>query len=73
MTVRASTRTIPAPAVTIVPATDLGNVEVAKAGNLYLLTDQRGDIRIDGRGLGLYDLDTRDPVDLGPAPQWLRS
>ena len=59
MTVRASTRTIPAPAVTIVPATDLGSVEVAKAGNLYLLTDQRGDIRIDGRGLGLYDLDTR--------------
>ncbi|HEX5451677.1 MAG TPA: glycogen debranching N-terminal domain-containing protein, partial [Candidatus Limnocylindrales bacterium] len=40
-------------------ATDLGNVEVAKSANLYLLTDQRGDIRIDGRGLGLYDLDTR--------------
>ncbi len=59
MTVRASTRTIPAPAVTIQPATDLGSVEVAKSGNLYLLTDQRGDIRIDGRGLGLYDLDTR--------------
>ena len=59
MSVRATTRTIPAPAATIVPATDLGNVEVAKAGNLYLLTDQRGDIRIDGRGLGLYDLDTR--------------
>ena len=59
MSVRGTTRTIPAPAVTIVPATDLGNVEVAKAGNLYLLTDQRGDIRIDGRGLGLYDLDTR--------------
>ncbi|HEV8403250.1 MAG TPA: glycogen debranching N-terminal domain-containing protein [Candidatus Limnocylindrales bacterium] len=54
-----TTRTIPAPAATIVPATDLGNVEVAKSANLYLLTDQRGDIRIDGRGLGLYDLDTR--------------
>ena len=59
MSVRTTTRTIPAPTATIVPATDLGNVEVAKAGNLYLLTDQRGDIRIDGRGLGLYDLDTR--------------
>jgi glycogen debranching enzyme len=59
MTVRAATRTIPAPAATIQPATDLGSVEVAKSGNLYLLTDQRGDIRIDGRGLGLYDLDTR--------------
>jgi glycogen debranching enzyme len=58
-TTQPKTRTIPAPAVTIVPATDLGNVEVAKSGNLYLLTDQRGDIRIDGRGLGLYDLDTR--------------
>ena len=45
--------------VTIVPATDLGSVEVAKRGNLYLLTDPRGDIRVDGRGLGLYDLDTR--------------
>ena len=40
-------------------ATDLGNVEVAKHGNLYLLTDPRGDVRIDGRGLGLYELDTR--------------
>jgi len=52
-------RIIPAPAPTIVPATDLGSVEVAKEGNLYLLTDARGDIRLDGRGLGLYDLDTR--------------
>ena len=52
-------RSIPAPAVTIVPATDLGSVEIAKRGNLYLLTDPRGDIRVDGRGLGLYDLDTR--------------
>ncbi len=59
MSVPTSARTIPPPVVTIVPATDLGNVEVAKSGNLYLLTDQRGDIRIDGRGLGLYDLDTR--------------
>ena len=52
-------RTIPAPPPTIIPATDLGNVEVAKEGNLYLLTDPRGDIRLDGRGLGLYELDTR--------------
>ena len=59
MSVRTTTRTIPAPAAAIVPATDLGNVEVAKSGNFYLLTDQRGDIRIDGRGLGLYELDTR--------------
>ena len=59
MSVRARARTIPAPATTIVAATDLGNVEVAKHGNLYLLTDPRGDVRIDGRGLGLYELDTR--------------
>ena len=59
MSVRARARTIPPPATTIVAATDLGNVEVAKHGNLYLLTDPRGDVRIDGRGLGLYELDTR--------------
>ncbi|MEO8438319.1 MAG: glycogen debranching N-terminal domain-containing protein, partial [Chloroflexota bacterium] len=53
------TRTIDVPPATIVPATDLGSVEVAKEGNFYLLTDQRGDIRLDGRGLGLYELDTR--------------
>ena len=52
-------RTVPVSAPTIIPATDLGNVEVAKEGNLYLLTDPRGDIRLDGRGLGLYELDTR--------------
>jgi hypothetical protein len=57
--VHSPTRTVPAPVVAIVPATDLGSVEVAKRGNWYLLTDGRGDIRIDGRGLGLYDLDTR--------------
>jgi glycogen debranching enzyme len=59
MPARSSTRNVPAPVATIVPATDLGSVEVAKSGNVYLLTDGRGDIRIDGRGLGLYDLDTR--------------
>ena len=56
---RAGTRTIPAPTPTILPATDLGRVEIAKHGNLYLLTDGQGDILKDGRGLGLYDLDTR--------------
>ena len=40
-------------------ATDLGNVQVLKHANLYLLTDQFGDIHADGRGLGLYDGDTR--------------
>lgn len=59
MTAHAEPRTIPAPTVSIVAATDLGSVAVAKHGNLYLLTDARGDIRVDGRGLGLYDLDTR--------------
>jgi glycogen debranching enzyme len=59
VTSHAELRTIPAPTVSIVPATDLGSVAVAKRGNLYLLTDPRGDIRVDGRGLGLYDLDTR--------------
>jgi glycogen debranching enzyme len=56
---RARAATIPAPTPNIIPATDLGHVEIAKHGNLYLLTDGRGDIRIDSRGLGLYDLDTR--------------
>ena len=56
---RAGTRTIPAPDADDRPATDLGRVEIAKHGNLYLLTDGQGDILQDGRGLGLYDLDTR--------------
>ena len=59
----------PSPAPTIIPATDLGNVEVAKEGNLYLLTDPRGDIRMDGRGLGLYQLDTRILSTCDPASQ----
>ncbi len=59
MSRRTAVRTVPAPTPTIVAATDLGNVEVAKHGNWYLLSDQRGDVRVDGRGLGLYDLDTR--------------
>src|SRR6187399_341992 len=56
---RPAPRTIPARTPTIIPATDLGSVEVAKEGNLYLLTDPRGDIRLDGRDLGMYELDTR--------------
>jgi glycogen debranching enzyme len=52
-------RWLPAPSPTIHPATDLGGVAVLKHGNLYLLTDSFGDIHPDGRGLGLYDLDTR--------------
>ena len=55
----ASTRLLPAPHPTIVPATDLGGVGVLKHGNLYLLSDAFGDIHPDSRGLGLYDLDTR--------------
>jgi glycogen debranching enzyme len=59
MPARPRLRTIPPPRPMILAATDLGSVEVAKHGNLYLLTDPRGDIRADGRGLGLYELDTR--------------
>jgi glycogen debranching enzyme len=43
----------------IVKATDLGSVQVLKQGNLYLLTDNFGDVHPDSRGLGLYDGDTR--------------
>ena len=50
---------LPPPHPTIVPATDLGGVGVLKHGNLYLLSDQFGDVHPDSRGLGLYDLDTR--------------
>jgi glycogen debranching enzyme len=46
----------PAP---IEKATDLGNVQVLKHENLFLLTDQFGDIHPDSRGLGLYLGDTR--------------
>src|SRR3954468_15192253 len=40
-------------------ATDLGSVQVLKHENLFLLTDQFGDIHADSRGLGLYLGDTR--------------
>ena len=56
---RPEVRFVPAAPTPIEKATDLGNVQVLKHGNLYLLTDQFGDIHADGRGLGLYDRDTR--------------
>ena len=46
-----------APAV--VRATDLTGVHVLKHENMFLLSDARGDVRPDGRGLGLFDGDTR--------------
>ena len=45
--------------VPIEKATDLGSVQVLKHGNLFLLTDQFGDIHSDSRGLGLYRDDAR--------------
>jgi len=43
----------------IVPATDLTGVHVLKHENLFMLSDSHGDVRPDGRGLGLFDGDTR--------------
>ena len=43
----------------IVRATDLTGVHVLKHENLFMLSSAHGDIRPDGRGLGLYDSDTR--------------
>ena len=43
----------------IVRATDLTGVHVLKHENLFMLTNAHGDIRSDGRGLGLYHSDTR--------------
>ena len=55
----ARVRYLPARAVPIVKATDLGSVQVLKHGNRFLLTDSFGDIHPDSRGLGLYYGDTR--------------
>ena len=55
----APVRFMPARAVPVVKATDLGSVQVLKHGNRYLLTDSFGDIHPDSRGLGLYHGDTR--------------
>jgi glycogen debranching enzyme len=43
----------------IIPATDLGNVQVLKHSTAFLLSDQFGDVHPDSRGLGLYQDDTR--------------
>lgn len=43
----------------IVRATDLTGVHVLKHENLFMLSSAHGDIRSDGRGLGMYDSDTR--------------
>lgn len=56
---RAAVRYFPARVGPIEKATDLGNVQVLKHENLFLLTDQFGDIHADSRGLGLYLGDTR--------------
>ena len=48
----ARVRYLPARAVPIVKATDLGSVQVLKHGNRFLLTDSFGDIHPDSRGLG---------------------
>ena len=55
----ARVRYLPARAVPIVKATDLGSVQVLKHGNRFLLTDSFGDIHPNSRGLGLYYGDTR--------------
>ncbi|HYM83817.1 MAG TPA: glycogen debranching N-terminal domain-containing protein [Candidatus Dormibacteraeota bacterium] len=52
-------RSMAPPPISIVPATDLGSVITLKQGELYLLTDQFGDVHPDTRGLGLYRHDTR--------------
>ena len=43
----------------IVAATDLGGSTVLKRGGVFLLTDERGDVVPDPRGLGMYVGDTR--------------
>jgi glycogen debranching enzyme len=55
----AGVRFLPAILAAVVHATDLGNVVTLKHGNVYLLTDQFGDVQPDSRGLGLYHEDTR--------------
>jgi len=50
---------IAALAPAVVRATDLTGVHVLKHENLFMLSDAHGDVRPDGRGLGLFDGDTR--------------
>ncbi|HEY0443634.1 MAG TPA: amylo-alpha-1,6-glucosidase [Candidatus Limnocylindrales bacterium] len=56
---RPEVREFPPKVGPIEKATDLGNVQVLKHENVFLLTDQFGDIHADSRGLGLYLGDTR--------------
>jgi len=48
-----------APASPVVRATDLTGVHVLKSGDMFMLNNAHGDIRPDGRGLGLFLGDTR--------------
>jgi glycogen debranching enzyme len=48
-----------APAPPVVRATDLTGVHVLKAGDMFMLNNAHGDVRPDGRGLGLFLGDTR--------------
>lgn len=43
----------------VMRATDLTGVHVLKHDDLFMISDAHGDIHIDGRGLGLYEGDTR--------------
>jgi glycogen debranching enzyme len=43
----------------VLRATDLTGVHVLKHENRFMLSDDHGDVRPDGRGLGLYEGDTR--------------
>ena len=47
------------PAPPVVRATDLTGVHVLKSGDMFMLNNAHGDIRPDGRGLGLFLGDTR--------------
>ena len=48
-----------APAPPVVRATDLTGVHVLKAGDMFMMNNAHGDVRPDGRGLGLFLGDTR--------------
>jgi glycogen debranching enzyme len=48
-----------APAPPVVRATDLTGVHVLKSGDMFMMNNAHGDVRPDGRGLGLFLGDTR--------------
>ncbi len=50
---------VPARPRPVIRATELGSVGVVKSGSLVLVSDARGDVIPDRRGLGLYRGDTR--------------